>query len=108
MLGLGEEERGVQSLLLHQVIVSTLFDDPALINDKNSVGHFYGRQSMADQNRHTPLGEFVKPLEQFRFCLGVHRACGLVENQDLRVAKYGPGERHLLPLPDAQLMPAIE
>lgn len=108
MLGLSEKERGVQSLLLHQEIVSTLFDDPALINDKNSVGHFYGRQSMADQNRRPSLREFVKSLEQFRFRLGIHRAGGLIENQDLRIAKDGPGECYLLPFPDAQFMPAIE
>ena len=108
MLGLGEEERGVQPLLLHQVIVSTLFDDLAPVDYIDPVGHLNRRQSMADQNRHTPSGEFVKPLEEFRFRLGVHRACGLIENQDLRVPKYRPRERHLLPLPNAQLMPAIE
>ena len=108
MLGLGEEKRGVEPLLPHQLVMGSLFYNLAVIDDKDPVGHFYRRQSMADQNRHTPLGEVVKSLEQFCFCLGVHRAGGLVEDQDLRIAKNSPGECHLLPFPDAQLMPAVE
>ncbi len=84
------------------------FHNLAVIEDKNTVGHFDSSQSMTDQNRHTPLSEFVKPLEQFRFGLGIHRAGRLVENQDLRIAKDGPGERYFLPFPDAQFMPAVE
>lgn len=48
MLGLDEEERGVESLLSHQVVVRTLFDDLATVNDKDPIGHFYSRQSVAD------------------------------------------------------------
>ena len=108
MLGLGEEKRGVEPLLPHQLVMGSPFHNLAVIEDKNTVSHFNSGQSMADQNRHTPLGEFVKPLEQFRFCLGIHRAGRLVENQDSRIAEDGSGERHLLPFPDAQFMPAVE
>ena len=48
MLSLGEKERGVESLLSHQIVVSTLFDDLAPVDDKDPVGHFYSRQSVAD------------------------------------------------------------
>ena len=108
MLGLGEKKRGVEPLLLHQLVMGSPFHNLAVIDDKNPIGHFDSRQSMADQNRHTPLGEFVKPFEQFRFCLGIHCAGRLIKNQNLRVAKDGPGERHFLPFTDAQFMPAIE
>ena len=107
MLDLDEEKRGVEPLLSHQLVVDAPFHNSAMIDNKNTVGHFNGRQSMAGQNRHTPLGEFVKPLEQFRFCPGIHRAGGVVENQDLRIAKDGPDERHFLPFADVQFMPAI-
>ncbi len=48
VLGLGQKEGGVETLLSHQVIVRSLLDDLASVNDKNPVGHFYGRQPVAD------------------------------------------------------------
>lgn len=48
VLGLSQKEGGVETLLSHQVIVRSLLDDLASINDKNPVGHFYGRQPVAD------------------------------------------------------------
>ena len=48
VLGLGQKEGGVETLLSHQVIVRSLLDDLASVNDKNPVGHFYGRQLVAD------------------------------------------------------------
>jgi len=101
MLGLGEEERGVESLLSHQGVVRTLFDDLAPVDHKNPVSHFYSRKSVDDQNGDTSLSEFMKPLEQFRFCLGVHRARGLVEYQYLRITEHSSGQRDLLPFADA-------
>ena len=63
MLGLGEEKRGVEPLLPHQLVMGSPFHNLAVIDDKNTVGHFYSRQSMADQNCDTPLCEFMKPFE---------------------------------------------
>ena len=63
---------------------------------------------MADQDSHTPLGQFVKPLKQFRFCLGIHRTGWLIENQDLRIAEHCSGQCYLLPFADAQFMSTIE
>ena len=57
MLGLGEEKRGVEPLLSHQLVMGSLFHNLAVIDDNNTVGHFYSRQSMADQSCHTPLSQ---------------------------------------------------
>ncbi len=46
--GLGKKEGGVETLLSHQVIVRSLLDDLAPVDDKDPVGHFYGRQPVAD------------------------------------------------------------
>ena len=48
VLGLGEEKRGVEAVQPHQVIVRSLLDDLAPVDDKDPVGHFYGRQPVAD------------------------------------------------------------
>lgn len=48
ILGLGEEERGVQPLLSHQIIMRSLFYDLASIYHENPVGHFHRGQPMTD------------------------------------------------------------
>lgn len=48
VLGLGQKEGGVETLLSHQVIMRSLLDDLASVDDKDPVGHFYGRQPVAD------------------------------------------------------------
>ena len=55
-----------------------------------------------------PSGELADVLEHVPLGLGVERAGGLVEHQDLRVAHEGAGERDLLPLADAQLLAVLE
>ena len=79
--------------------MAAAFDDAAVLDDDDLVGHAHGGEAVRDQDGDAVGGQFAEVLEDRRFRLGVHRGGGLVQHQDVGArAHEGAGQRDLLPL----------
>ena len=82
-------------------------DDAALLDHKNLVGAANGRQAMGDDERRAALHQLGKPALDHRLRFGIERTGGFVENEDARLGQESPCNRQPLPLPAAELHPAL-
>ena len=82
----------------HQLVVTSLLRDAAVLQDHDAIGHAHGREAVRNQQRHLPAGQLGEALEHFVLGPGVERSRRLIENQQLRVAQIGAGQGDLLPL----------
>ena len=91
-------ETRVKPTLGHQRLMRALRDDPALIENQDTVGAFDRGQPMCDDERGAALG---KPLYRHlhgAFAFGVQGTRRLVEQEDRRVAQDRAGNRDTLAL----------
>src|SRR3546814_2465541 len=59
------------------------FDDTALVDDDDLVGHAYGRESMRNDDGDAVLHQRAEVREDFGFGGGVHRCGRLIQHEDV-------------------------
>ena len=90
----------VDSLLGHQVLVSALLHDLALVKDIDDVCVLNCAQAMRDRDCSAALCGRVEGGLYDAFGCGVEGGCGFVEEKDLGVAEEGAGDGYALALED--------
>ena len=82
-LRLQREQMRVMPVLGHQLHVVAAFDDAAVLDHDDLVGHAHGGEAVRDQDRDAAAGEFAEVFEDGGFGLRVHRGGGFVQHQDV-------------------------
>lgn len=90
----------VDSLLGHQVLVSALLYNLALVKDIDDVGVLNCAQAMRDRDCGAALCGGVEGGLYDAFGGGVEGGCGFVEEEDFGVAEEGTGDGYALALED--------
>ena len=75
-----------------------LLHNVPLIQDKDFIGMDNGRQAMGDDKVRSSSHQIGHGFLDQLFCSGVHRRSGFIQNQNLRVADKGAGDRQKLAL----------
>ena len=88
----------VAAPLLHQFLVSPRLDDGAPIHHKNPVGVADGAEAVGDDEGGPVAGHRLEAALDRGLRLVVHRARGLVQDQDRRVPDDRPCDRETLAL----------
>ena len=83
----------------HQLVVGSLLQYPAFVEDYDAVGHPGRGHAVRDENGRLALAQGTELAKDFQFGPGIQRRSRLVEDQKLRVAEIGARQRQLLPLP---------
>ena len=73
-------------------------EDAALVEDDDLVGPLHGAQAVGDHQGGAAGEEAFEGVLDEAFGLGVEGGGGFVEDEDGRVAQYGPGDGEALPL----------
>src|SRR3546814_20599489 len=85
------------------------FDDTALVDDDDLVGHAYGRESMRNDDGDAVLHQRAEVREDFGFGGGVHRCGRLIQHEDVGLTTHErAGQRDLLPLAAGQFAAIAE
>src|SRR5580692_219428 len=69
-----------------QLVVTSLFGNPAVVKYYDAIRHPHGGESMRNKQRHLSRGEFSKAMKNLELTAGVERCRWFVENQKLRIA----------------------
>src|SRR3546814_2026484 len=64
------------------------FDDTALVDDDDLVGHAYGRESMRNDDGDAVLHQRAEVREDFGFGGGVHRCGRLIQHEDVGLTTH--------------------
>ena len=90
-LELGIVQVGVKTARCQQFVVSTLFDDIAVLHYQNQVGIPNRGQPMGDDKAGAALHQIVHGLLNEQLRTRIHRAGGFIQNQDGRIRQNRPG-----------------
>ena len=88
----------IETAGLDQRLVGPLGDDPPLIDYDDAISLQDSGQAVGDDQRGSPGRQEFKRLLDSPFGFSVEGRCGLVEQQDRRVAKDGPSDGNALTL----------
>src|SRR5699024_4841175 len=93
---------GVETAFGQQLLVPALLDDVAVAHDQDGVGVPDGGQPVGDDKAGAAAHQVVHGGLDALFGAGIHRAGGLVQNQDpvVRQDGAGDGQKLLLALAD--------
>src|SRR5437868_2567919 len=80
-------EAGVDAAPRDEVLVATLLDEASVVEDEDAVGVADGREAVRDDEGRLARRERVQRPHEERLGAGVHRARGLVEDQDRGLAE---------------------
>src|SRR5690625_5003268 len=102
--GLELKQLGIAPPGGQQLFVATLFDDAAVLEHGNLVGHSHGGKAVGNEDGHAVGTVLPEMLEDGGLGLGVHGGGGFIQHQDVCLAAHeGPGQGDLLPLATGQL-----
>ncbi|MBU2547873.1 MAG: alpha/beta fold hydrolase [Proteobacteria bacterium] len=99
--GLQLKQVGVQAVPAHQFFMGALFNDLAILEHVNAVGHADGRKPVTDEDGRTAVGQVAELFKNSVFGPGIHRTGRLIKNDYLGIAEQRSGQGHFLPLADA-------
>src|SRR3979411_2183894 len=74
----------------------------------DAICHAHRGEAGGDQQSHLSFGQLGKALKHFELTARVESRRWFVQNKQLRFAKIGAGERHLLPLATGELDSSLE
>ena len=74
-------EMVVKTVFFHQILVSTLFDDPAVFHDEDPVCIADGRKTMGNDETGTALHELVKGFLDLQLGTGIDAGGRLIQDQ---------------------------
>src|SRR5260370_41329704 len=98
--------------MLEQLLVRALLDHCTVLQHDNSIGHSHRRESVRDENRHSPRNQLRESKKPFVLGTRVESSRRLIENQHLCIAKICSREGDFLPFAareiDAFLEPSSE
>jgi len=100
---------GIVTRLLHELIVVAVFDDAAVLDHDDLVGHAHGREAVRDQDHDAILRQGPEVLEDRGFGLGIHRGGRLIQHEDIGLGAHErTREGDLLPLAARQFATIVE
>ena len=102
------EELRVAPALRDELVVGSLLDDLAVVQDVDPVGGLHGREAVRDQQHRPAVCQRLHVLEQLMLRARVERRGRLVEDQQPRLAEERAREGDALPLAERQVVPAGE
>src|SRR5450755_2298818 len=106
--GLQFEQFGVAPSLLQQFRVSAHGFDGPIHQHHDAIGHAHAGKAVRYQYHGLAVAQILEALEHLEFRTRVERCRRLVEDQELRVAHVGTGNRDLLPLAAGKIDSAAE
>ena len=101
------QELGVPSAVVEKRLVSAFFHDSAVLQDHDLIGVTYRREPVSNGQNGPLCPQFDNRLPDKLLGYGVKLACGLIENQNLRVSNNGPCQRQPLSLAAGEPYSAI-
>src|SRR5208282_6273110 len=88
--------------------MTSFFDESACFENHDAVGHPHGRKAMRDKKCHLAVGELGEALKNFELAACVEGRGWLIENKQLRIAKIGARQSHLLPFAAGEIDATFE
>src|SRR5687768_2146465 len=81
--GLQSEQRRVPTAAFDELVVRAFFEHAPAFEHEDAIGHFYGGESMRDDDAGAATGEGTEAFEDGVLGLGVERGGRLVEHEDV-------------------------
>src|SRR5262249_25687616 len=100
-------EATVHALARHELVVRAVLRETAAVEHEDPVRVTDGGETVGDDEGGAAREQAVHGFLHQRFALAVEGAGGFVEDENLRAAQDGPGNRDTLALPARELCAAI-
>ena len=95
--GLKLEELSVQPGMRNEIVVRTVLDYGAALEDDNAVGHSHGREAMRDQDGHSITDQGGEAVKGFILSARIECGCRLVKDKYPSIADVRTRQSDLLP-----------
>lgn len=100
---LAHVEFPIPASVIHQAVMGSPLDDPAIFDDQDLIGALDRTEPMRDDEAGSAFHQFEHRLLDVPFGPGIHAACSLVQDENCRIREDRPCDCQELPLPLAEV-----